>query len=333
MHSKPKRYLLGLLLLMSALSASAADTTPLSWVFASDPQYPWTERSDNNQDESKSDKYANSRALLEAQYGNIADFRRVHGGAPAVPVMINGDMTAFGHSDERRFMSSFLPRILQNNYDYGLGNHDYQNNINDCFLNNCAGGSLRDFIGRYQVQAGSMDLTVRGAGGERFYGSLAYSKGFGDVHVIQLNNEPTYSVTFTAGSVLTLNKVRYEVTPSLDWLERDLKKARAQGKVIILNMHKPADWAQGYALGGRFREMIERYGVTAVFAGHYHQRSGAYTRPDYFGNVPVFVSGSASQQTWLTADFSADMKTLTVSRVSGNNWRARSVEAVVEVKR
>lgn len=333
MQLEPKRILLGLVLLVSAVSASAADRTPLNWVFASDPQYPWTERSDNGLEESSSEKHAIARNLLEAQYSNIADFRRVHGGAAAVPVMINGDMTAFGHSGQRRFVSTLLSRALEDQYDYGLGNHDYQNNVNDCFLNSCAGGSVRDFIDRYWKKVDSMDLVTRGAGSQRFYGSLAYSKGFGDVHLVQLNNEPTYSVTFTAGSVLTLNKSHYEITQSLDWLEQDLKSARALGKVIILNMHKPADWMQGYALGGRFKDMIERYGVTAVFAGHYHLRLGAYPRPDFFGKVPVFVSGSASQQTYLTADFSMDGKTLTVSRVSGNNWRGRSTEAVIEVKR
>lgn len=330
MHIKPLRIIFALLLLVTA---SASQGTPLHWVFTSDPQYPWTERSDNGLEESTSQKLARSKALLEAQYTNVADYRRAHGGPAAVPVMINGDMTAFGHADQRKFIASLLAHTLNNQYDYGLGNHDYANNVDDCFLNNCAGGSVKDFIDRYRGKTGSMDLTTRNSGGLTYSGSLAYSKSYGDVHVVQLNNEPTYSVNFTAGSALTFNKIRYEISHSLDWLERNLKDARAQGKVIILNMHNPGDWKDGYAKGGRFREMIERYGVTAVFAGHFHLHLGGYKRPDFFGSVPVFVSGSASQQTYLTADFSEDRKQLTVSRVTNNNWRGRSVEAVIEVKR
>ncbi|MHC8298915.1 hypothetical protein [Pseudomonas sp. ZS1P83] len=57
---------------------------------------------------------------------------------------------------------------------------------------------------------------------------------FGDVHLVQLNNEPTYAVNFTSGNPIA--RTSFEITDALDWLERDLKSARAQGKIIILNM-------------------------------------------------------------------------------------------------
>ena len=79
--------------------------------------------------------------------------------------------------------------------------------------------------------------------------------------------------------------------------------------------------------------MIETYKVTAVFAGHYHDYSGRYwNATGEFGQVPVFLSGSASQQSYLIASFAADRQSLTIHRVKGNNWPSRQVESVIDVR-
>jgi cytolysin (calcineurin-like family phosphatase) len=326
--------LLGALMLaVLAPVTQAADMTPLNWVFSSDPQYPWTEKSDSGEDESKSKLHQRSRALIDAQYSNIADFRKAHGGAAAVPVMINGDMTAFGHASERSVVFGLIDEKLGGLYDFGLGNHDYANNVDDCFLNLCAGDSIGMLISRYW-SSGDMDLTARDVGGVlTYFGSLAYSRTFGDVHMIQLNNEPSYSVDFDAGSLLTFNRKSFRISDSFDWLEANLASARAAGKIIIINMHKPSRWKGGMHDRQRFAALIERFGVTAVFAGHLHDRQGQYHSGEAFGSVPVFLSGSASQQTYLTADLSSDLKTLTVYVVGDNDWRARRIAAVVDVRR
>jgi cytolysin (calcineurin-like family phosphatase) len=75
--------------------------------------------------------------------------------------------------------------------------------------------------------------------------------------------------------------------------------------------------------------MLEKYQVTAIFAGHYHGEGGSQT---YMGSVPMFLSGAASQQTYLTASFSKDRKQLEVSLVEGNQWRHRQPVATVPVK-
>lgn len=323
----------GLMLAVLAPVAQAAVMTPMNWVFSSDPQYPWTEKSDSGEEESKSQLHQRSRFLIDAQYSDIADFRAAHGGARAVPVMINGDMTAYGHSSERNVVFGLLDEKLEGLYDYGLGNHDYVNNVDDCFLNLCAGDSIGMLIKRYW-SSGDMDLTARDVGGVlTYFGSLAYSRAFGDVHVIQLNNEPSYTVDFDAGSLLTFNRKSFRVSDSFEWLEANLASARAAGKIIIVNMHDTHDWKGGVPDRQRFRALIERFGVTAVFAGHLHNEPGEYFSSTAFGSVPVFLSGSASEQTYLTADFSSDLKTLTVSVVRDNDWRARTVESVVDVRR
>jgi len=48
--------------------------------------------------------------------------------------------------------------------------------------------------------------------------------------------------------------------------------------------------------------------------------------------VPVFLSGSASQETYLIASFSADRKQLQVDLVENNQWQNRKPVAKVPVK-
>lgn len=307
--------------------------TPQHMVFVSDPQYPWTDLTDL--DISDPNKEARSKELIGLQYSDIASFRKLNGGASRIPVMINGDITAYGHGGERSYMKSVLDDKLEGLYDYGLGNHDYANNVNDCFLNNCAAGSLNDFKDRYWGKVESMDLAAKGQGfGKAYYGSLAYSKSFGEVHMVQLNNEPTYSVRFSSGNPFA--PTDFEISPALDWLEQDLKSARERGKIIILNLHKASEWDGSDDQQSRFQRMIEQYKVTAIFGGHDHWKAGRYfdwNMDQRFGTVPVFLSGSASQQTYLIASFSRDRQSLTVSIVQRSNWPSREVAEVIPVLR
>jgi hypothetical protein len=335
---KKARLLSGLLVCMLTLSIASAKGTdfPKYMVFASDPQFPWTESSDNGEDERSGEKYSRSRFLIESQYSSIADFRRSVSTDPRqVPVMINGDMTAYGHGGERSTVRSILDEQLAGIYDYGLGNHDYVGNVDDCLLNNCAAGSVIDLKERYWGKVASMDLGLRSSGlGKTFYGSLAYSKQFGDVHVVQLNNEPTHSSSFSSGFLLS--PTNFEITPALDWLEQDLKKARAQDKIIILNMHQVYDWKGSEEQISRFRQMIEKYKVTAVFGGHDHWGAGLYPQSrvdETFGEVPVYLSGSASQKTYLIAGFTEDRKSLGVSIIRDGNWAGSDIDTYVTVNR
>lgn len=334
-----KKFLVACSLWVFLLATSAygqdSEYSPKYLIFTSDPQFPWTESSDFGWKETASDRDRRSRWLIETQYSDVANFRRnFHRYPERIPVMINGDMTAFGHGSERSTVQEILDRQLGGNYDYGLGNHDYQNNINDCAFpeNNCAAGSISDLKDRYWGKVDNFDLVLRDEGGRKtFYGSLAYSKDYGDVHLVQLNNEPTYSVRFSSG--FPLFKTDYEISDSLDWLEKDLKVARDKNQIIILNMHKPDRWAGTREQMERFRMMIEKYAVTAVFAGHLHTDPGGYYRnSSSFGSVPVYLSGGASNQTYLIAEFAADRKTMDVHQVNANNWPSRQLIATLDVR-
>ena len=319
--------------LAPAAHCTAEQYPPRHLIFTSDPQYPWTESSDDGGDESESQRNARSKWLIETQYADVADFRKNHGGPSRVPVMINGDITAYGHDWQRSVVMPILDAKLVRTYDFGLGNHDYENNVDDCFLNRCAAASVEAIKERYWGKVDSMDFGVRVLGNtDIYYGSLAFAKTFGDLLLVQLHNEPTYTATFSTG-VPWISAKEFEINDSLDWLEGILRKAREQGRIIILNMHKPQDWAGNEQQIERFRRMLEQYKVTAVFAGHYHDYPGRYwSASEQFGTVPVFLSGSASQQTYLIASFTDDRKTLTVYRVKANNWPSRQVESAIEVR-
>ncbi|MGH8335134.1 MAG: metallophosphoesterase family protein [Pseudomonas fluorescens] len=333
------RSMFGLLLCVVSFGVYSAQEnySPERLIFTSDPQFPWTESSDHGWEESSSDKEKRSRWLIETQYSDVADFRKNFNQYPGrIPVMINGDMTAFGHGGQRSTTKSILDEQLGGLYDYGLGNHDYENNVNDCSFpeNNCAAGSIVELKDKYWGEVKSFDLAARIEGGTKiYYGSLAYSRSVGDVHLIQLNNEPTYSVNFSSG--FFWGRVGFEVSDSLDWLERDMQRARNQGKIILLNMHKPDRWKGSPEQIARFKAMIKQYEVTAVFAGHLHNSPGQYygwNRADYFGDVPVFLSGGASSQTYLIASFAQDRKTLTVHQVNGNKWPSRKAIETIKVR-
>jgi len=318
---------------LSFLSHAGQDVVPWHMVFTANPQYPRTENIERRTVESSLEKEKHSKWLIEEQYSDIAGFRNHFGGASRVPVMINGDLTMSGHDWQRAVVMPILQAKLEGLYDYGLGNRDYEKNVGACFLNGCAAAAIEDLKKRYWGHVDGMDFGVRVAGRtDIYYGSLAYSRGIGDVHLVQLNNEPTYSVQFSAGLPL-LRPLEVRITDALDWLERDLRNAREQGRIIILNMHKARGWMGNDQQIERFRNMIQTYKVTAVFAGHNYWHSGRYWNAvDEFGNVPVFLSGSAIRRTYLTASFSADRTSLTVNRVEGNHWPGRQLDSVVAVR-
>ncbi|QXI13856.1 metallophosphoesterase family protein [Pseudomonas zeae] len=310
---------LGVCLWATGVSAQAITGTPRHMVFASDTQYPWTDKTDDREAESDAEFDVRSKWLVDTQLGSIAEFRNQHGSQAQVPLMINGDITAFGHGWQRSFMKDLLTKHFKGEYLYGLGNHDYENNVDDCFSNSCAAGSIVEFKEHHEGKVDSFDLKITsGFLSKKYSGSLAYSKNIGEVHMVQLNNEPTYTTRIAH----PLNPTTFEINDALDWLETDLRLARASGYAIIINMHKPLRHQGTQAQQKRFTDMVNKYQVTAIFAGHLHKDGGdAY----WEGSVPIYLSGSTSQQTYLIASFTEDRKQLQVYLVKSNQWRNRTL--------
>ncbi|WLG92302.1 metallophosphoesterase family protein [Pseudomonas cucumis] len=322
---KVKRFMLGLCLLSAVPLANSTEGTPRHMVFVSDTQYPWTDKLDRREPESDADFKTRSKWLVESQFASIADFRKKHPQSQ-VPLMINGDVTAFGHGWQRSYMNSTLKKYFGSDYLYGLGNHDYENNVDDCFSNNCAAGSIVEFKEHHIGKVDSFDLNITGGFFNKLYsGSLAYSVNIGEVHMVQLNNEPTYTTRISHA----LNPTTFDITSTLDWLETDLRLARTQGYAIIINMHKPEEMMGNFEQVRRFYEMIRKYEVTAIFAGHYHQDGGdAYL----VNGVPMYLSGATSQQTYLIASFTEDRKQLQIYLVENNQWQNRRLIDTTPVK-
>ncbi|WP_448096640.1 metallophosphoesterase [Luteibacter yeojuensis] len=328
------------LALASACLAPAAAAEVRTMIVTSDPQYPWTAKTDAGIPQDDAERDAESEALIEEQYRSIVAYRAARP-RQEIPVFINGDITAYGHGDERKVMARLL-RILGDNVHIGLGNHDYENNIrrdngSGCYNNGCARDSITDLSRHVMNKQGvvSFDFSVQpGAFSKRYQGSLAYAfnaPGLDRVLNLQLNNHPDYAVSFetTEGIV----PAQYDIESSTPWLSHMLgehmtvppfgtPKDRAYDLAII-HMHKPDRF------DGDFVRTLAENDVAAVFAGHLHRVLGAYGT---IGKVPVFLSGSASQRTYLVVEHDTDEAVLRVYGVRDNDPERKLLIDTVPVR-
>jgi cytolysin (calcineurin-like family phosphatase) len=296
--------------------------TPSSYfIVTSDPQYPWTPFMDFTAEHPSADEHGLSRRLIHEQYASINRFaagKRVHG------TFINGDLTAFGHGWQIDFMKYAISLLNQPVY-LGLGNHDYENNT--CAESWCARQSVRWFLehmGRMQPDA----MDVR----ERFYyrfpsswreieGSLGWTKTFDEITVIQLNYHPAYRTWVDGWDFAGAYREALNIQPSLAWFEAQLKIAARAGRSVIVMLHKDQS-------NDAFEKLLKTYGVTAVFAGHYH---------DWFGRVPfkdppLYLSGSASQRTYLIAEVKPDEQRLAIWLVYENREQSPIFQGEVPLR-
>lgn len=285
------------------------------FVVTADTQYPRVGDDNNNQ--------AESRRLILIQAQSVREYRSSNGGEHNVPLFIDGDITEYGHGWQRNFMyQTAFPQYGANFYA-GLGNHDYQNNVNDCANNGCARDMVEDAVYRWvrNYNVTSFDHRVDEDFWNTYrnhYGSLSYSKLFGEFLMIQLQNEPTYEVYFESN---VLPKKKFFINSSLDWLEGQLRWARANGKVVILHMHKPpfSNWSENGSSSRpkqeRFRQLLRDYRnvVVAIFAGHLHIVSRYQVE-----GIPVFVSGAPMSQSYVIGEYTAYNRKLRVYEVENN---------------
>lgn len=285
------------------------DAAQLRWfVAASDPQLPRT--IDDAGFESVN--LAASRSRLATIMDDISSFRQSVGGA--VPILINGDLTDFGHGGERMATQELFRRLAPTNgaplFFPGLGNHDYGNNVNDCANNGCARDSVCDVLGwTYELKPRFWDYHFNEP---EHNGSYGYAMDVGpDATFVQLNDSPTYNVYFSTG---IFHKTRFDAVASLRWLEGVLRDARMRNRYVFISMHRRNEWPGGGS--ERFKRLIQDYGVQAVFAGHHHMQLGrASATGGSFGTVPVFQSGALLNMTYLIVEFRPELERYTVYKV------------------
>lgn len=222
-----------------------------------------------------------------------------------VPLVINGDLTEYGHSTERRDTQRKMHQASANRPGPlilpGLGNHDYDQNVGNCSNNGCARDSVCDLVKWVNTLSPTPFDHRFDTSSNTHRGSLAYSVGVGRVHIVQLNLEPSYTRNFETGGLFAPGmKRRFAINSAMDWLERDLKYAQARGRHVIINLHKRNNWQDDSVRDGRFAKLLEQYNVVAVFAGHYH---GSIGKVATIGKVPVFQTGAMLSKSYLRVTF------------------------------
>lgn len=298
-------------------------TTSFCMLISSDPQYPWYDGvlPDGLTTEEEIKENSNRQILQKyASMNQLAQQRREDGSPfPVEGVQINGDLTAFGHDWQFDECTKQLA-TLQVKYFPGLGNHDYQNNVDDTYNNNAA-SRMVDFMYYWlKNNAGILSYDFSEKSYYKFpelrtdyTGSLAYSYNIGKVHFVQLQNFPSYMDDWNTWNLGAARRDFYYIRKSFYWLKNDLAIARNRGDIIIVSLH---DYHDNFVEDlGEFNKLLKHYGVSAVFAGHIHPDCGYISNiPD--STIPYFRSGSASYQDYLGADIDVASKTMRVFKLA-----------------
>ncbi|MEQ8393148.1 MAG: hypothetical protein RIB30_19355 [Thalassospira sp.] len=276
-------------------------------------------------------------------------------GSNYVGTIINGDLTEFGRNDgdynqllefRNYYNESNLPK---GEFWPGLGNHDYENNVNDSHENNAALRMVQylmvDTIKRLSSKHGivASDVTSRNENGAFVVeGSLSYSWDIGkDYRFIQSNNYPDYKVSFNGwhwenpfwptSRDITRRYVAIPSSIANGWLMKQLDTAVSDGKKVVLNMHHPNSTPKGVPNKGEWDKLdtlMKNYSnIEAVFVGHFHENLGQCDGGfgDTIGhNVPVFYSGTPIYATMLVAKLGG-VNGLEVDRYSTAQGSARKL--------
>ncbi|XTZ39904.1 metallophosphoesterase [Salmonella enterica] len=295
-------------------------STPVDFsiIVGSDPQA-W--RQDNSADPN------NNQGPWEAYMRNVIKGIKTQTSNKSF-MIINGDTTEYGRDTQRESYHSMFS-TLPIDFLWGLGNHDYANNVGDCTdwpnlsYNACARESVSAMVT-------AIDWYKSRFPGFKYNwnpntGSLAYSWTYGNVLFIQLQNYPTYKVTLDHWANAT-----YYITSSLDynWLTFQLSDAWIEGKVAVINMHDYSDHFRSETSAidrDNFRYLLNTWPVLAVFAGHTHQ-AGVFNRnggDSFFGRVPVFNSGALFKGDFMAVDFAGSC--LTAWALNGKNGSSNIV--------
>ncbi|OUB73463.1 hypothetical protein BK744_16145 [Bacillus thuringiensis serovar zhaodongensis] len=302
---------------------NASSNLVQTFAITSDPQFPWTDNTDRDIPEDNATKERRSEELIREQYNSINEYMNSLSSNVNGNVIINGDMTAFGHGSEWTKIDSLIG-ILNRPYYFGLGNHDIENNFNNCVNNGCFKNSLNNLVGHIrrhgllsQFDFSEQDIVTSWGLGARRQGSFAYFVNLGNLCFIQLQHNPTMN---KIASPTSTNTQEYRVFPNINWVENQLRRAKDNGQIIIVNVHVRGNIPNDY------EQLLQNYGVTAVFSGHIHTSLGTNR---CVGNIPAFISGSASQRTYLILEQYTDR--LEIYTVRNNDWRNRELVRTIPI--
>ncbi|WP_422443867.1 MULTISPECIES: metallophosphoesterase [unclassified Endozoicomonas] len=295
--------------------------------FMSDPQYPWSCQSSKENCDDQDKAWQENMNYVQSLNALMDDL----GKEQLAGVVINGDLTAFGYDWQFDAYYRLYHNELKMNVYPGLGNHDISNNVDGCFLNNCASRMmlyLRDHVRTLNVR--SFDYHSTGTYFEfpslkkKFSKSFAYSWDIGDIHFVQLNNYPTYTAQWDGWNFARTRRDYFDIQSAREWLANDLEQASSEGKHIILNYH-----ISGFT--NEIRDILRRYKISAIFAGHLHSFVGQvdfHTLWDFYGpgeHLPVFLGGATVFQKYMLVRFEEDQ--FEVSIVKSNQSASYELES------
>ncbi|KAF1747997.1 hypothetical protein GCK72_024464 [Caenorhabditis remanei] len=236
-------------------------------------------------------------------------------------LVINGDLTDFGHLHQ---LHEFR-QVWYNNFPIpfilGLGNHDYQNNINDCALNFCAHTMLSwytDYVKNMSLVADIQRKTVKFD--VEFTGSLAYTETVCSssrklcAFVIQLNNAIDYNVEFSSLFV------KWNISSPMKYLHNELNLLGSTSLPILLNMHQCESmhihkikmmlrrWMSTVKKSFESNHRVPRIGA---FYAHMHQRHEVTLECIEGYKVPFVYIGSVPNNRFTKFDMTASTATIT----------------------
>ncbi|GMT35765.1 hypothetical protein PFISCL1PPCAC_27062 [Pristionchus fissidentatus] len=240
---------------------------------------------------------------------------------PPAGLVIDGDLTDFGHNPQLEefktgWMKNFPIPIFP-----GLGNHDYQNNINDCALNICA----RTMLNWYIHFAANKSLPIQ-FNSTSYTGSLAYTKrlcsltGKNCAQVVQMNNAIDYEVAFTAFFI-----ENWRIESGFAWLKRQLELWKDDTLPILINVHQNEDAREeklkqllgDWIYENRGKAIKRKIGV---FFAHMHARHEVKTVCLHGVSVPFVYVGSVPNNRFTVLRFFGDSSG---DRISGYAARER----------
>ncbi|CAO4385523.1 unnamed protein product [Caenorhabditis nigoni] len=236
-------------------------------------------------------------------------------------LVINGDLTDFGHLHQ---LHEFR-QVWYNNFPIpfilGLGNHDYQNNIDDCALNFCAHTMLSwyaDYVKNMSLIADIQRKTVNFD--VEFTGSLAYTErvcsGSGKLcaYIIQLNNAIDYNVQFSSLFV------KWNISSPMKYLHNELNLLGSTSLPILLNMHQCESmhihkirmmlkrWMSNVKTIFESNQRVPKIGA---FYAHMHQRHEVSLECIEGYKVPFVYIGSVPNNRFSKFDMNSTTATIT----------------------
>lgn len=253
------------------------EITESEYIMLSDPQFPCVENC-RVKDETTT---ANNLSLLF----NLLNVNHRH----ANMLMVNGDMTESGFKYQVTHMKWLINGILTIPHAFGMGEHDYLNNLNHCVDNQCV---IRSILWQVSDTQHNPNVIAHDVEIKKYYrfpyeyvdisGSLGYVIQDGNHLIMQLqDNYSGYQVDGFKDGVnvnefvwphgnsgkgksatdIAWKKYRFNIKDNIKWVEAQLKKAKQDQQLVIVNKHRAHSTYE-------FNKLMADYDIKLKFAGH-----------------------------------------------------------------